>query len=96
MLNSKCLECGHVTLTLVPGDVDCSIQGYIWTCTGAHTQETVDISLFSTQKLYPKELNATVLVSASNFDKRGQHLYSVEMFSCRNKTSPAAGATQSE
>ena len=53
-------------------------------------------SLFSTQKLYPKELNATVLVSASNFDKRGQHLYSVEMFSCRDKTSPAAGATQSE
>jgi len=61
-----------------------------------HTQETVDISLFSTQELYSKELNATVLVSASNFDKRGQHLYSVEMFSCRDKTSPAAGATQSE
>ena len=61
-----------------------------------HTQETVDIYLFSTQELYPKELNATVLVSASNFAERGQHFYYVEMFSCRDKTSPAAGATQSE
>ena len=58
-----------------------------------HTQETVDISLFSTQELYPKELKATALVSASNFAKRGQHLYSLEMFSCKDKTFPAAVAS---
>jgi len=58
--------CRHETQTVVDVQMYSATAGRVL---DRHTQEVVHISIFSTQELDPKVLNATALASASNLVK---------------------------